>query len=104
MIAANGYANYGFKETEAKKKEAAHEELGAETYEAQQMVTKQQAELEACISTYQSTNAAREQMEHELEETDKKYKLSIDQLMDAERKGYIRIMLSILTNTEPLGF
>lgn len=74
-------------ETETKKKQAAHEELGTETYEAQQIVAKQQTQLELCIAECQSITAAREQMEHELSEADKKYKESMNQMMEAERKG-----------------
>lgn len=58
-----------------------------EAYEVQQIVAKQQTQLEACISEYHSISASREQMEHELNETDKKYRESLNSLMEAERKG-----------------
>lgn len=59
------------------------------------MVAKQQTELEAHIAEYQSTNAAREQMEHELEETENKYKASMDRLMEAERKGLLCMIIRV---------
>lgn len=57
------------------------------------MVAKQQIELEAQIAEYQSINAAREQMEHELEETENRYKANMDRLMEAERKGLVSVMV-----------
>lgn len=74
-------------ETETKKKQAAQEELGIETYEAQQIVTRQQTELDNRITECQNITAAREEMEMQFVETEKQYKESVNQLMEAERKG-----------------
>lgn len=76
-------------ETETKKKNAAREELGVETYDFQQIVTLQQHELDTCIAELENLSAAREQLEHELKDVNVKHKENVQQLFEAERKGNI---------------
>lgn len=80
-------------ETETKKKDAAREQLGVEAYDFQQMVAKQQHELDCCMSELENLSAAREQLEHELKEVSSKHKKHLGELLEAERKGKFDIHL-----------
>ncbi|KAB0794085.1 hypothetical protein PPYR_13705 [Photinus pyralis] len=72
-------------ETGAKKKMIAREQLGLETYEAQQVVNKQQRELEMCISELDHICAATEEMELELDEAKKTLSQKRLDVLEAER-------------------
>nr|CAH7722539.1 unnamed protein product [Callosobruchus chinensis] len=74
-------------ETAAKKKNIEREELGVRTYEAQQIVCAQQKTLEGIISELKTVTAAKEEIEHELEEDKKKYKQLKDKLYMTEKSN-----------------
>lgn len=74
-------------ETETKKKNEAREQLGVEAYDFQQIVAKQQHELDTCMSELQNLSAAREQLEHEVADVNRKHKECVETLLEAEKKG-----------------
>lgn len=78
---------FGFQETATKKKEADRELLGVEAYEAQQLVTKQQSQLNECITELESISAAREEVENQLEETTALHKEQTSKLIETEKRG-----------------
>ncbi|XP_018561589.1 coiled-coil domain-containing protein 40 [Anoplophora glabripennis] len=61
-------------ESEAKKKNAEREQLGVQTYEAQQLVCSQHKVLENIVADLQTVTAAKEEMEAALEEEKQKQK------------------------------
>lgn len=74
-------------ETAAQKKDADREKLGIEAYEMQQIVCKQQKQIENYMTELDNVAAAREEVEYQLEKTLEDYKKQKDELYEAERKG-----------------
>ncbi|KAK5641501.1 hypothetical protein RI129_010048 [Pyrocoelia pectoralis] len=73
-------------EAGAKMKKVSREQLGLETYEAQQTVNKQQKELEMCISELDQICAATEQLEYQLEEDKNTLAQKRLEVLEAEKK------------------
>ncbi|KAJ8973510.1 hypothetical protein NQ317_000438 [Molorchus minor] len=74
-------------ETEAKKKNVEREELGVQTYEAQQMVCKQQNVIENLFVELQNVSAAKEEMDNILEERKRNYKEVKEEYYSTERSN-----------------
>ncbi|KAG5870505.1 hypothetical protein JTB14_006837 [Gonioctena quinquepunctata] len=73
-------------ENETKDKNAEREELGVQTYEAQQMVCRQQKTLEKIISDLQTVNAAKEEVENDLEKQKQVHKELVDKYQQTEKQ------------------
>ncbi|KAF5290868.1 hypothetical protein FQR65_LT11507 [Abscondita terminalis] len=95
-------------ENGAKKKSAMREQLGLETYENQQIVNKQQRELEICVQELDHICAATEELEIELEEATKLFAEKRVQVLECEKKELhlqtevesLNLMLNQMTSWE----
>ncbi|CAH1155012.1 unnamed protein product [Phaedon cochleariae] len=72
-------------ESETKIKDAQREQLGVQTYEAQQMVCNQQKSLETIISNLETVTAAKEQVQNELELERKNHKDLVEKYHQSEK-------------------
>lgn len=61
--------------------------MGIETYEAQQLVNKQQQDLEMCVSELQQICDATEQMENHLNESKESFNKKRQELLELEQHG-----------------
>lgn len=73
-------------ETGAKKKTQEKDQLGVEAYETQQIVSKQQTDLENCMTQLQTTLAARQETELKLAAALDEHKKEQTKLFDTEKK------------------
>ncbi|KAJ8930557.1 hypothetical protein NQ314_016638 [Rhamnusium bicolor] len=74
-------------ESETKMKNAEREQLGVQTYEAQQMVCKQQKDLENLIVELQNVTSAKDEVEYVLEKKKQKQKELRDQYFMVENSN-----------------